>query len=425
MNKIKNTFGLFFVLLGILSNETLLERIFSTYAIAKLNSKVPLCFLEIGLILAGVSLLLIKIDSSFFKKVHERYKTSVIFISNIIVLLFFLNLIGFFILALREVIFYKDQIFLNETKSLQNLYPDLSGKQFKELIRETWSRRFIFEPYTQFAEEEFKGKYVNVSKNGFRFVKNQGTWPPDVKNYNIFLFGGSATFNYGVSDEQTVASYLQEFLSNVNLPKKICVYNFGRGYYYSSQERILFQKLLVAGFIPNLAIFIDGFNDFYFDKDEPLYTDKLKTFFEKGINFELPIINEKYCKLKDEEYNDSKLIQKVISRYIANKKLIEAGANAYLIKTLFVWQPTPVYKYDLQYHKFAKNGFGKFTYSKYGYKEMEKLKDKLGNNFLWLADMQEGVKKPLYIEIDHYSPEMSKDLAKNIYNFLIKKDIFK
>lgn len=59
-----------------------------------------------------------------------------------------------------------------------------------------------------------------------------------IKQINIFIFGGSTTFSYGVKDEQTVALYLQEFLSN-KLGRDVKVYNFGRIYYYYTQEQIL------------------------------------------------------------------------------------------------------------------------------------------------------------------------------------------
>ena len=45
-------------------------------------------------------------------------------------------------------------------------------------------------------------------------------------------------------------------------------------------------------------------------------------------------------------------------------------------------------------------------------------RNSLGTNFLSLAGMQEGMKKALYVDIDHYSSEMSDKIAKRIYNFL-------
>ena len=188
-----------------------------------------------------------------------------------------------------------------------------------------------------------------------------------------------------------------------------------------------------------MAIFIDGINDFYYYNDEPLYTDKLARFVEKGggILFRMPLLkfieelkgekrhSDLALDLNEEKYNKTDLINNVVSRYLANKKLIEYSGRAFNVKTLFVWQPAPTYNYDLKYHRFAKEGFGRFTYSKFGYKKMSKIKDKLGNNFLWLADIQRDMQKALYVDIDHYNSELSQELAFNICNSLIKNNLVK
>ena len=40
-------------------------------------------------------------------------------------------------------------------------------------------------------------------------------------------------------------------------PSDVNVFNFARGYYYSTQEHILFEQLLRAGHVPAVAIFIE------------------------------------------------------------------------------------------------------------------------------------------------------------------------
>src|SRR5712692_403554 len=105
----------------------------------------------------------------------------------------------------------------------------------------------------------YAGRYVNVTESGFRLTKNQGPWLPDRTKYlTIFLFGGSTAFGYGLPDGETVASYLQEFFSSCCPSRPARIYNFARGGYFSSQERVLLEKLIVAGFIPDMAVFIDG-----------------------------------------------------------------------------------------------------------------------------------------------------------------------
>ena len=292
-------------------------------------------------------------------------------------------------------------------------------------------RPCVYEPYTQFKERVFHGKYVNVHETGFRFVKDQGPWPPDKNNFNIFVFGGSTSFNYGLPDYQTIPSYLQGLLSKSNTGKKNYIYNFCQGYYFSSQECIFLKKLLTSGYTPNVVLFIDGLNEFYQANDEPFYTEKLKNYFKgkEGFVLNIPIIRliseaktrkaNDIIDINNYRYNPSE-INTIIDRYLVNKKITELICKDFSIKSFFIWQPVPTYKYDLQYHPFSDGGFGKHTLSRYGYKEMERhfKSGDLGNNFLWLADMQEGIDKPLYLDKYHYTAEMSNEIANKIYIWL-------
>jgi hypothetical protein len=131
------------------------------------------------------------------------------------------------------------------------------------------------DPFLQFKEHPHAGKWVNIDKNGLRLSKNNGPWPPDSKNLNIFLFGGSTAFSWGVADDQTIASHLQVFLEGQSA-RAANVDNFGSSWYFSTQERIRFCNLLAEGVVPNVAIFIDGSNDFVQSSGEPEFTDELK-----------------------------------------------------------------------------------------------------------------------------------------------------
>ncbi len=431
-NSFKYIAGIFFIIAGICTNRIFLEKFISPYAIVELNYRTPIILINLSLITIGLFFVAVKKEYFLPERISNIYKFIAINFFTVFLLLILLNIVVYGCKVIRDVSFYKDQIFFSYDKKIfQELYPELKDREVNLLLYETWSRPYVYEPYTQFKERAFKGKYVNVDKAGFRITKNQGPWPPDPKNLNIFLFGGSTTFGYGVPDNQTIASYLQDFFSSPT--SRICVYNFGRGNYFSSQERILFENLLKEGFIPDAAVFIDGLNDFYYFNNEPLFTERFKKFVDfkgKALLVDLPLINiiRDIKKIGDveydkpnENYDNRKLLEGVINRYSSNKKLIESFASAFKVKTLFVWQPVPTYKYDLKYHLFSGKGFGRFLYSKYGYILMKDYvkKNNFGKDFLWLADIQENVKKPLYVDIDHYSPEFSYDIAKKIYNFLI------
>ncbi len=442
MKNLKTIVGIFFIFLGIISSRFVLEKFVSPYAIVELSYRIPLELISLSLIVLGFVIVFLKSSFLSLKKMGQYYKYSAITIVSSILLFIFFNGVLYGFSLLKDAAYYREQIFLGYRQELIPLYATLKESEIPKFLYETWSRPYVYEPYTQFKERACKGKYVNVSENGFRVTKNQGPWPPDPKNLNIFLFGGSTTFNYGVPDNETIASYLQELCGNQNSKKNAYIYNFGRGHYFSSQERILFEKLITSGVKPDVAIFIDGLNDFYYYSDEPLFTENLRKFMEdKGTDLlSLPLLSaiknfkkghEGEAKIKgavssESEYNDLPMIRTVVERYVMNKKIIELIGEHFNVKTFFIWQPVPTYKYDLKYHIFAGKGFGRFMYSKYGYAYMEDFikKHNMGNDFLWLADIQENMKKPLYIDIDHYSPEMSHEIAKYVYNFLVTKNVF-
>lgn len=376
-----------------------------------------------------------------FERLAKWYTYAALFSFNA-ALFFLLIVFGYFV-----VTSVKDNLSDPVTKkygkkSVAEVYPHLNEQEIRGLLTETWSRQYVYEPFTQFKERPFHGKFVNVDEHGFRLSKNQGPWPPDPTVFNVFVFGGSTTFGYGVEDDQTIASHLQEYLNN-KLGFKINIYNFGRGHYYSTQERILFEQLIAAGFIPKMAIFMDGMNDFYYKDDKPKYTERLEGFIGgKGPSFisRIPFVknfvetrdvlpktlNRQIPNTGGNPYDDLVVIRRVIERYLTNKKMIEAVASSYDIKAIFVWQPAPTFRYDTNYHLFYRREMGKHEYSVYGYKKFEEMKEKssLGSNFLWCADMQQDMKQPLYVDVAHYTATFSKQLAVFIGDQMIAQGFF-
>ncbi len=329
--------------------------------------------------------------------------------------------------------------------ALREVYPGYKDDDIRLLMKETWDREFEYDPLTQFKERAHAGKWVNVDKHGFRLSKNNGPWPPDPKNLNIFLFGGSTTFGYGVADDQTIASHLQEFLAEQS-QRQAKVYNFGAGYFYSTQERALFLNLLEQGTVPHVAIFIDGLNDLYFTNGQPLPTRSLQQFAEagrpdpvaagQGMRASLPVqrlidsIKErigggrkKQAEPSIDSYNDTTKLTPVLTRYARNKRLIEAAARAFDVRPLFVWQPAPTYHYNLDYHLFRPRSFELHTYSQFGYALMARTvknnPQDYAQNFLWLADIQQDMQNPFYVDACHYTGEFSRVIALHIGRFLL------
>lgn len=383
---------------------------------------------------------------AYLRKLWHSYQASAVMLLNTLIVLLLLN--GALALAFAA----KDRRDRNPVSSqyghemVRAAYPDLDEQDMDALLQETWTRHYAYEPFTQFKEEAFQGRFVNVDAHGFRVTKNQGPWPPDSANLNVFLFGGSTTFGYGVADDQTLASYLQETLAAV-LEREIRVYNFARGYYYSTQERILFQEVLVAGLVPDLAIFVDGLNDFYHAANEPLFTDRFRSLVQhetasslkslalatslgrvvRGFGRKLapsaPAEEAAAQGLTDSPDGTgrpadggSPMSVEVVERYLANKRMIEAVAEPFGVTPIFVWQPVPTHEYDLQYHPFAVGGFEGHGASEQGYAYMaERVEaNPLSDNFLWLAGIQKDEKQALYVDKVHYTAAFTRTLATRI-----------
>ena len=119
----------------------------------------------------------------------------------------------------------------------------------------------------------------------------------------------------------------------------------------------------------------------------------------------------------------SEILDKVINRYLMNKKLIEAASNIFGVQPIFVWQPIPTYHYDPSCHPFLKGDFEELNYSRYGYARLANLirEKPMGSNYIWCADIQKELNKPLYIDKVHYSPSFSKLFAEVIADQLVER----
>ncbi len=129
----------------------------------------------------------------------------------------------------------------------------LSNKDLIILNNETWKNfgKFRFIPFLGHSETDRVGKFVNFTeKDGRRVIR-----PENCKKF-IYLYGGSTTFGYNVTDTQTIGQYLQNLLGN-----SYCVYNHGRAYYYSKQENNLFINHLETARKIDTAFFLDGINE--------------------------------------------------------------------------------------------------------------------------------------------------------------------
>ncbi len=366
---------------------------------------------------------------SALQRVRRGYRAAALMLLNTVLVLLFVQV------ALGLVLWAKDRSVVAD-----DLYADLGDDRMTELypqqsraeVARLWGALvvpFVYEPFSEFMEQPRTTPFVNVDAAGFRRIAAQGPWPPEPHRINVFVFGGSTTFGYGVADDDTIPSHLQRLLQT--RAADVRVYNFGRGYYYSTQERIVFEQLLMAGRVPAVAIFIDGLNDFGYEQDDAMISPLLAAAVAAGgkVSFadwlggtpmgrvsrfavdRLAASRETTDRSIAEPSDEA--MHRIIDRYLANKRLIEAASSAYGVIPIFVWQPVPMYHYDLRSHLFAHRGFGFMARVRRGYEVMADAtrEHPIGGHFLWLADVQEASREPLYVDIVHYTPSFSARLA--------------
>ena len=362
------------------------------------------------------------------KKIINIYKAASLILLNALLLLIFLNLFLQLLIVLFEDNVPRGSMHFG-METLKEVYPHLSEKDILTLGHETWySQEYKYEPFTQFTRKAQKGEFLNIHEEGFRHIQDQCMYPINKSNYNIFLFGGSTAFGYGVGDNDTIPSRIQHRLLNDYNLTNVCVYNFGRGGYFSVQEGILLQNLVREDQIPDMSIFIDLLNDYNSADYQPRFTPQLSDYMEgknKAINAlsGLPITRiVVYLFSKDKPLiKGEEELTEITKMYLINKGIIESISEGFGIETYFVVQPIPVYKYNLSnhivYNKFP-HALDILTNSKLGYRilreQYEKLNFRDRKNIIWLADMQENKSENLYVDSDHYNPAFSDEIADEI-----------
>jgi hypothetical protein len=395
-------------------------------------------------------------------QLRNYYKNTAVALLNFLVL-------GLFIFGLFHLSFYVVKHFLfpilpqqgYPDKLLQKAYPNLSAASIQSFISEwrtgQWGvdgkKHVSYQPYSYFKTTDRDSQHINVA-HGFREGPGQGPWPIDPSNFNIFLFGGSTAFGYYVKDNETIAAYLQQIFLNSNKNLNVKIYNFGQAGYYSTQERILFERLLSHGNIPHAAIFLDGLNDFYHRDDVPFGHDHVfKDMYEKSfakrllekLNFyynpleKIRAYLENYRKYKqnsswksyywdnpkarEKKFNDGPILEKVLRTYLSNVSLLDSAGQSFGVKVGFFWQPIPHYNGSTRHFPFYSRLNERHLYSEFGYKlfrgKIDSGQVRLPRRFGWLADIQKETEGFLYVDAAHYTAVFSKVIAQYIYEDLV------
>jgi hypothetical protein len=293
--------------------------------------------------------------------------------------------------------------------------PNASAEDNKQIAEEIQhSNKFRYEPWIEFSNINYKGKFVNFEGGQRKSVPSAFINPASKDTIDIFFFGGSTTFGFNVADNETIPSqFLQLYQDKYPNGKSVRVFNFGTPTYYSYQELMLFTKLLFQGQRPDIVIFVDGVNDFWFAKASYYNQSYFSFVLRQAFNQERKFTDTADRMYKDPEnipvkqYNDT-----LISHYFANIRNANMMAAMAGAKSFFFCQPVPFYKYPNQQQDpicFK----DKNTRYDYIYPIIEK--DAAGlPGFTFLGNMLEQEKGYPFVDGLHYSPAFTRKVTEQI-----------
>lgn len=290
------------------------------------------------------------------------------------------------------------------------VYPGLSKTEIDQLQRESLGVRYVYAPFVEFKPAPYAKRFVNVLPGGFRQGRDAGPWPPLKSELVVFVFGGSTTFGFGLPDNETVVSRLEGKLAERFPGRKVRCYNFGRGYYFSSQERQLFESLLAEGVAPNLAIFIDGLNEFVYHDGLPEFTPALYGFTAPD---QPPMVRAELTSDADR----SSAVAQLIARYRENLRLIEAVAQAHGVSPIFIGQPVPFLDFPMRPETYPfQSTFAEHRLAGWGYKYFKDAAraGQFGEHFVWCGNAFGNAGGVMYADSIHYSAAGAEELARCI-----------
>jgi lysophospholipase L1-like esterase len=118
--------------------------------------------------------------------------------------------------------------------------------------------RLVFHPFLVASTPPFTGEFINVGADGLRLTPN--TACDDPAAYEIWFFGGSTMFGFGVPDAMTIPAYFQDAWE---VRRPLCVVNFSVPGYVTQQSLAHLSLALQARPAPDFVLFYQGVNDTY------------------------------------------------------------------------------------------------------------------------------------------------------------------
>jgi len=307
---------------------------------------------QIGFAVAGIVLIT---SGVLGRRFPGLYRSTALMLLNIVLVLVLLDFVSLVIVKLIDV----------------EEYGIMARKMEHEYFQDTEQRVIItsYIPYVMWRSSPSQpGGPVTIDDSGFRITPETSR---DSDAFTVFMLGGSAMWGMNVNDSCTIAAYLQKDLSEM-IDRPVAVRNLASNGHTSTQEVIELMFQLREGYIPDLVVFYDGFNDVWaayesgiagvhhsFEliaariegRSEAMESRSPIELILKNSNIWLLINSLKDSGILSEENTSEvrsyrtmdldldSLASEVVRVYLNNCSIIEHLANAYDFDYLIVWQP--------------------------------------------------------------------------------------
>lgn len=293
---------------------------------------------------------------------------------------------------------------------------------------------YQYEPYVGFAPYPCNGRTLNVDAPEAEFPRRRTLPAVDKAVTSVYVFGGSTSFGIYVSDKDTWPSSLQALLPGAR------VTNFGRPYYYSTQEVALFLRLLKTGHRPDVVVFMDGLNDCFMPfwevrPDAPMFTSRMVEWihmaqFGKDWLSQyrwIPLVRLAYVLHQrlwpvavasgEKAPTTDEFADRIVDSYRENVQQVEALCQAYHVRPIFCWQPCPFYHYDMGLQRRT------FLIPPPMYEVFNKVYERVSKavpRAHFMGDVLQGYdnKVPAFVDNFHYSPAFGRYLAGEVSRLL-------
>ena len=299
--------------------------------------------------------------------------------------------------------------------------PDSSKEVNTKIAGEAMkSNRFIQDSWVEFRNMDFNGSYMHMTGPTRNMQPGEYFNPASDDTLDIYFFGGSTMFGFNVLDYETIPSqFVELYKERFPRGKSIRVVNYGTPTYYSYQELILFSNLIYSGHKPDIVVFLDGINDFWFATSayyrQSYFSYVFRQVFEKGLKTDgkFQLVDTADAMFMDpkniplNEYND-----KLVSNYFENIENIRMMCNISGAKPFFFSQPSPFYNYPNQQKDPV---CFKDTNTRFNYIYPLVKKYCVGHkDFVFLGDMLHDEQGYPFIDGLHYSPAFIKKVTARI-----------